>query len=295
MSYKLDRFGTFDINLYDSTDATGTADSNAGLYQLAGGSLFDPLGSTRAPAIPTTITKSGEIIGSTRDEVYAAFAVLRSLRGKRRRLERVQFTGDDGEDRAREWTWARCMSVNRGVGRTYAMQFYLPVTLEFQQLSPAWYGRYRSASGWVLDDGYYLDDGYMLDDPGNSFAVTAGTPLEVELTNGGNENVNDAIITLIAGDIALTGVRIIGTNTNIYYGGTVQPNTSLVIDCGAFSVKNDGAADYDNFTLDPSHRSRYWLYLEPGTNDVTVQTTTVGEAAESVEGSISFVYWEPWA
>lgn len=295
MTYKLDRFGTYDINLYDSTDAVGTADSNAALYSLAGGSLFDPLGSTRAVAIPTTITKAGQLVGSTRDEVYASFNTLRSLRGKRRKLERVIFSGDDAQDRERQWTWARCMGVNRGVGRTHVMQFYLPVELEFQQLSPAWYGRYRSASGWVLDDGYLLDDGYSLDDPGNVFAVTAGGNTNITLTNGGNENVTDAIITLTTGDVALTGVRIIGPNTNIYYGGTILANRSVVINCGAFSVKNDGASDYNNFTLDPSHASRYWLMLEPGSNAITVQTSTVGEAIETVESQISFVYWEPWA
>lgn len=295
MTYKLDSFGSFDINLYDSTDDVGTADSNAALYALAGGSLFDPLGSTRAEAIPRTLTKSGQLVGSTRDDVYAAFNILRSLRGKRRKLQRVIFTGDDEWDREQHWTWARCMSVNRGVGRTHAMQFYLPVTLEFQQLSPAWYGRYRSASGWVLDDGYYLDDGYHLDDPGNSWAITGGTRQDVEVTNNGNENVTNAIITLTAGDVALTSLRVIGPDTNIYYGGTIAANESLVINCGAFSVKNMGVADYDNFTLDPSHQSRFWLNLAPGANDVTVQTTTVGEAVESVQGNISITYYEAWA
>lgn len=294
MTYKLDSFGTFDINLYDSVDDVGTADSNAALYTLAGGSLFDPLGSTRAEAIPRTLTKTGQIVGATRDEVYADFNTLRSLRGKRRKLNRVMFSGDDPEDRVQHWTWARCMSVNRGVGRTHAMQFYLPVSLEFQQLSPVWYGRFRSASGWVLDDGYYLDDGYFLDDTGNSFAVTGGTSQDISLTNNGNENVTNAIITLTAGDVALTSLRVIGPDTNIYYGGTIEVNTSVVINCGAFSVKNQGVADYDNFTLDPSHQSRYWLNLAPGTNTVTIQTTTVGEAAESVQGTLSVTYHEAW-
>lgn len=295
MSYKLDRFGPWDINLYDSSDDIGTAGSSATLYNLVGGLLFDPLGADRAMAMPTTITKRGQIIGDSRDDIYTAFNTLRQLRGRRRRLERVLFTGDDEQDRERQWTWARCMSVNRGVARNHAMQFYLPVELEFQQLSPAWYGKWRSAAGWVLDDGYYLDDGWVLDDTGNQFTVSAGANIDIDLTNGGNEDVTNAIIRLTAGDVALTGVRIIGPDTNIYYGGTVAPNTSLVIDCGAFSVKNDGAADYNNFTLDPSHRSRYWLNLAPGTNDVTVQTSTVGEAVEAVEATIAFEYWEPWA
>jgi hypothetical protein len=295
MSYKLDRFASVDINLYDSTDDTSTADSNATLYVLAGGSLFDALGPDQAIALPRTITKSGQLIGTTRDAVYTLFWALRALRGKRGRLERVVFTGDDGEDRARQWTTARCMSINTSVGRTYAMQFYMPVTLEFQCLSPAWYGRYRSASGWVLDDGYILDDGLYLDDPGNQFAISAGANTDITLTNDGNENVTNAVITLTAGDIALTGVRIVGPDTNLYYGGTILPNTALVIDCGAFSVKNDGVGDYDNFTLDPSHASRYWLNLAPGDNAVSVQTAITGEAGEAVSSTIAITYWEPYA
>ena len=111
------------------------------------------------------------------------------------------------------------------------------------------------------------------------------------VNNGGNVRVANAILTLTAGAVAITQVKIaVSGVSEIQWDGTLTTGQQLVIDCGARSVKKVGVDAYSGFSLTANHKVDDWLRLEPGNNSVVV-TLTGG----STDSTLRIQYNDGWA
>lgn len=106
-------------------------------------------------------------------------------------------------------------------------------------------------------------------------------------TVGGTEDITDAIIR-VAAATNTTSVNITCTGVDFTYSGTITAGNTLVIDTGKLTVKNNGVADYANFTLNAGHTKQAWLYLPNGSTLLTIAIT-------SGTGTISVEFYNQWA
>jgi len=117
----------------------------------------------------------------------------------------------------------------------------------------------------------------------------AASPQAMTITNDGDATCVNAIITVTAGSAAITALTLATDDAELSYSGTIAIGKELVIDCGALSVKNDGAAAYAGFTWTGNHTSRWWLPLYSGDNTLTV-TWTGG----STDSEIKVEFYDAW-
>ena len=143
----------------------------------------------------------------------------------------------------------------------------------------------------MFDAGVWFDTGYVFDET-NTTALDA-SPKYINVPNGGNCTVINANITISvpAGGTPITNLVITVPGISSFaYSGTIAANTSLIIDCGAQSVMNNGIGDLAHFTLHPTaHLIDDWLRLEPGNN--TMAVTLTGGGANS---TIGWGYFDGW-
>lgn len=267
----LERFGTVTLPVYNPDGDIGPSPSRSGTVNIPGGA-YDAYGNDQAPRETTTITRRCTLIEDTPAALQTALDELRSLRGKRDRLyARMQ------DDTVR-WHWARLLRVvvpkkpGNVVNQEIELIFELP---------PIWWYGERTGDGWVLDAGEYFDAGLTLDESGGLFTLNT-SPKNVTINNGGNATVTNAVITVTAAGTDITALTIAKSGeTQLVYSGTIAVGQALVIDCGAWSVENNGSDDYANFALGASHAIEEWLHLSPGNNTITV-TKTGGSAASTI-------------
>jgi hypothetical protein len=108
------------------------------------------------------------------------------------------------------------------------------------------------------------------------------------LVNDGTAPVYDAVITVTATSSLVNPTFIISAlGVSLKYTGTVNNTKALVIDCGAKTVKNDGANAYSGFSLQAAHTARNWMPL-------TVATHTLAVAASSGTGNVSVAFYKRW-
>jgi hypothetical protein len=81
-------------------------------------------------------------------------------------------------------------------------------------------------------------------------------------------------ITAVAGAVTAVIITNILTGHVLTWSGTLAAGKTLVIDCGAQSVLNDGVDDYASLTP-PTNRDE-WMLLDPGLNPVSVSVTEAG-------------------
>ena len=133
----------------------------------------------------------------------------------------------------------------------------------------------------VLDDVW--SSGSVNQDP---ITLTSASPTanEAEINNGGNGIVRDIEISIISGDSSPSMTQIdieneeAGHVSHIRFSGTILTNKTLIIDCGALSVKNDGVDAWDDLSVESAHGIDEWLRLKPGNN--TIKVTRVGGDAD---------------
>ncbi|HRJ45249.1 MAG TPA: hypothetical protein PL105_25340 [Caldilineaceae bacterium] len=97
-------------------------------------------------------------------------------------------------------------------------------------------------------------------------------------TGGGKARVFDAVITFTASG---TGTKTISMQDSAAaidwtFSASVTDTQVVTIDCGAFSVLNNGANAYSSFTLNGAHASDYWCVILPGSNTFTFTLTGAG-------------------
>lgn len=248
MPYRLTQFGSADLPTWEPEHGLGAA-SNVLVMPLPGGGVFDVAGAEIAPSAPRLITCRGVYVDTEVDAAYTA--IMRQL-GRRDQLKRKR-----DNDSSEEWCYARLQEVR--ADRTAEFPTTLPVELDFAMISPCWYGIDKSAD-------------YTLD----------AVPKIVTLTNGGNARVANAVVTVTAHGSAITQVKVTAlklqdlqwiTLSEFQWDGTLAAGNSLIIDCGALTVTNNGLNAYKGFRLTANHKQDDWLRIEPGENTVRISRT----------------------
>jgi len=282
---KLIRFGVYGISILTLPVLEKSHDQGSGasrmLFVDTPDGQFDLLATERARRAPFSLPVACKLYGTTPTAVQTQLDTLKAKRGERDKLWAETPAGD------LRWVTARLDSV---VGTNLTKtSCYLPVTLTFTVLPQYWNG--TDHSGWNLDEGEYLDAGLYLDSE-FTFALDA-SPKTVSVTNSGNVNVEDCIITVTAQTSVITALvieRIVNSVSvdKLTYNGGIAAGKSLVIKSGRGSIENDGLGDYANLTL--GGKNDNWFSLAPGANSIKV-TKTGGGATSSVD----FTFSDAWA
>lgn len=277
MSYRITQFGSVTLPELDPEDDVSTFEARNSVVTLPDG-WYDVRGGERARRNPLPLTVRRSLISEPTDIETAAdvsrteYNALRVLVGTRAKLYR---TWSDEADTV-EWTYARLLRIggradrkdNRGMAE---------LELAFQIISPTWYDT----------TAYHLTVG------GNG---AHDWPFTV--TNSGNANVTDAVLTLNQYSMfspTLTYFRFQNTTTghDFSWNGAVTANGTLVIDCGAQTVRNYadimglGVDAYGGFVR-PTTQER-WMEFAPGANLIEVSTT-----GDSEYTALDVDFYPPW-
>ncbi len=271
---RLERFGSLSLSMIEAEDDLHTGSARlASVGTIAG--EYDSYGAGDAQMDGVVLTRAFELHGATTDDLDDARDALRAMVLKRARL--YARMGDDSV----RWVNARLLDVREQ--RTRRNFNFQRVVCRFHLPSPTWTGADHTA--WVLDSGEILDGGLYLDDGG--FTDTGASPHVLTVTNGGNRVVTNPVITITAGGADITAITITKTGetkivwTNAGTTGALATTKSLIIDCGKFTITDDGANAYSGKTaFDSNHTIAEWLRLDPGDNEITV--TFTGGSTDSV-------------
>ena len=285
--YKLDLFlsnlGIFTLGQRMPTNDLSTGIATTVPFTLLAGGGFDALGTEQASSGVYNLTKSFRIYLATQAERVSYFQDLRELKGKRGRLIRKW---DDG---ASQYVTARVLGITaeRELDDTRSLE----CEIQFEVYSSYWHGDFTGV--WTFDDGEYFDIGLFFDSGADDITLNT-SPKSFTITMEGNAISNDPIINVIAGSANITAIEIKNTTTGnlaeLDYTGTIISGNTLIIDCGAYTVQNNGVDDDANFALGATHAINEWFLLPPGANTIVV-TFTGGD----VDSIINFDYYEAHA
>lgn len=272
MAYHIYSFGTVVFPEYDPETDISTPEADIQTVFLPGGGIFDLWGEDQAEGKIVTIYKRFGIEAETEGEVDTLFDSYRALVGKKDWLTRIHLDGTTERVRA------RCRVI-RGLRRP-GQAGYLPITIEFDQLEPAWHGTQYSDS-WTLDSGEYLDTGLLLDAGADlQWSFTSGV-LSENFTLGGNARpLNVKVRINVQGNPMTTCTVTLRPQDSSQpvakwtFSGSVNQTKDLIVDCGALTVKNDGVDAYDDFDFHADHGVDRWHNLIAG--DCTVEATQTG-------------------
>lgn len=248
MPHWITRFGSTDlsqISLRQREDLTVAGQ----LIPLPGGGVFDPDGEAQARIeLPSTVTVDSEYLETTAEAFRTLLYGLRALIGVRALLYR---SPDGGEANSES-----CMAKLRQVSQSRDANdvLVMGVSLRFELVREVW-------SGTAHEETITLD----------------ASPKSQDCDNDGNAIQRAIVITVTAAGAPITALEIENLTTghvsHISYDGSIAVGESLVIDCGAQTVRNDGDADYEHFALETDHAIDEWLRLAPGANTIRVTRT----------------------
>lgn len=257
----------------------GTAPTLLQIAPTVGGAFFDAQGADQAGALlPFDMSYDCKIVASTAASLRATLDGLRAKRGVRGKVWRRGY--DDG---ALQWATARLLAVD--YVDEIGLRHMQSLTLRWKVLSQ-WCGGEHGA-GWTLASGKLLDAGLYLN-MASRFVLPSGLVAET-VTSYGNAAVEDVTLTYTAGASSCTSLTIRCGDCELIYTGTVAAGKSLVIDCGARSVTNDGSADYAHLTLGANHASAAWMRFAPGANAISIRRVGGGT------GSVLLVaFYDGW-
>ena len=248
MGYWITRFGTTDLPARRELQDAITGRVQSGVVRLPGGRVYDAHGTETAIGEGYQVKAGGTVHAATPAALKTAVYLLRALKGVQDKLYRTP----DGGSANSEWVEARCDAV--GDTRDWRNRLSVDVTLYFTVLDDVW-------------SGAAVETNILLDEAAN----------EQEVTNSGNGIVRDIIITISPFGTAITQVDIenleAGHVSKIRYGGSIAAGTDLVIDCGDWSVMNDGSEDSDNLDVESAHEIDEWLRLMVGANTIRITRT----------------------
>jgi hypothetical protein len=265
MAYRYTSFGSLTIPVVGGAQEISPPRPAVYLVPLAAGGAYDPQGSERVWGGAQAVQVHGILTAETAAALAALWEDWAAALGTRATLTRVIATS--GANRS-ETATARLIDV-RG-SRTAGWTSVQPIDLQFVVTSAHWDGAAHSVGPTTLDT----------------------SPKSVTLANDGKKAVMDPVVTLTAGSTEITKVElaIAATNSAIEWSGSLTAGQSLVIDCGARSVKKEGADAYSGFAYGAAHATRGWLKLASGNNSLSVTLTGGG-----VDSTISVSYNDGWA
>lgn len=275
MSYILDRFVPL-VTFGDSAeplllppyDVASTIEPGAvaaQYVQTVMGGQFDGLGNADAHSISQVIRHSATFAQfSPADLEERQIAIDRQL-GRAGRLWRKWRAS-----LAQQWCYARFTSLE---GESAPGQMvYQPVVMEFTRTSP-WFAESPSTQQVTLGVTPY------------SFVVTRNV--------AANAPVFDAVITVTAQGVGITDLVIENLANGSYLrftGTSITAGTSLVIDCGAGTVTNNGANAIRYLSLGAGHAIPDWFRLEA----ILSQQVRVTRAGGNNNSTIKFEFYEAW-
>lgn len=107
-------------------------------------------------------------------------------------------------------------------------------------------------------------------------------------TGGGKARVFDAVITFTASSTGTKTIRMQDSVAGIdwTFSASVTNGQVVTIDCGAFSVLNNGSNAYSSFTLNAGHASDFWCVIMPGSNTFTFTLTGAG--------TVQIAWYDSW-
>jgi len=264
---ELYRFGAVDLPLYNPRLEGGSAPSQVATVTLADGRVWDAIGGERArAALPYMLNYEGLAAADDAAALQTTLAALFGMRGKRAKLYRRLLS----DKNAIQWAWARLTRVPMPSGPS-GQTTHIPLSFQFDILS-TWRGHYHTR--WTLNNGYFLNDGLYLNDGEFVETMSGASPHVITVTNAGNGICYDPVITITAGAAPITALTIATAGgTDIDWTGNIAIGDSLVIDCGAKSIKDDGVNAYVGFSYGGSHTANGWLELPPGDTAITIYRT----------------------
>lgn len=284
MSYRITAFG--DVPLPDSmtVDDLSTARAAGTIVDTLGG-VFDAYGTRQRLPRRQELSVSGiyqgtldylvdhsgnQLVDDSSNDLIAGTAT-NSVRGQVEALRarvgwRDQLWRQRDDDAVLQWRYARLLAVQmRGdVGRWAADVAEVNALFETAQ------GAWRSTAA-VTD----------------SLTLTAALTGTQRVIVDGNVQVDDAIVTLTA-SATITSFRVtcaaIGVDWT--WTGSLTAGQSLVVDCGALTVRKAGADAYSTFVLNSGHTAVGWLPLAVGANDLAMLA--------SAAGTVSIAHYDQW-
>jgi len=251
MAYWITQFGTAALPTRGEDQDISPGPVRSSLVMLPGGEVYDTRGSGGATQAGQVLTVSGKLLAANGAALKTAYDLLRAFKGDYAKLYRTP----DGGSANSEWVYARCLGVP--TRRSVESRLWLPVSLIFELQESYWHGA----------------------DGSDSVTLTT-TTVSAEITNAGNAEVRDIIITVTATGAAITQIDIknleVGYLSHIRYTNTIAIGQSLVINCGAKSVLNNSVEDFDGFhVITATHKVTGWLVLKPSA-DSTIEITRAG-------------------
>ena len=263
MAYWITKFGTTALPTRAQTQDVGTGPARTGLVTLPDGSAFDALGTAPSKRVPWQLSVEGAVVAASDAALLTAASALYALVGQSDYLYRTPDGGTADSQQMR----ARCLRVD--VTRDVRHRLWAQPTLLFEAQEPVWSGTADVTTVGTLS--------------------TGGT---LTITNAGNAPVWNPRFKLVASGAAITSMALrcatAGYQAQLCYGtaygtgtsgGTLANGGTLVIDCGAYSVTNNGTGDYANFGLGALHAIDDWAVLRPATTTPFVATFSGGGTA----------------
>lgn len=259
MGYWVTKFGTTDLPLRSPSQTVGIPVIGGLGINTIGGAV-DPLGSDDGRVqVPYMQRTEGVVIADTAAALGTAVYALRALYGKRDKLYRVR----DGA--GTEWVYARLTQIDVQRGLNDTLMQSLGFTWQIEEA--VWSGSAHDVVGTL-----------------------SGGTTNMSLPNAGNARVDNAVITVTVAGTPLTGLTMLVAGTSqIAWAGTVAVGNAIILNCGAHTVRNNGADAYNGFSYGTAHYVSRWLELEPGTTTFTVIRTGGGTAT-----TVGVAYYDGW-
>ena len=254
MNYYLQRFGpayatATTLPVLDADQAIGPDVIPSVNIALPGGGTFNVRGTDQALPSGHTVTARGFYQAASEAALQVLVDAMQAWTGKRSKL------------------WLYCADTT--VRWRYARLLSAPL----QHLADG-HGRFKQSMDLTFELGDMLWYGQTINE--DTITLNA-SPKSAEINNAGNQVVRDVIITVTAKTSAITQLDIanaeVGHVSNIRFSGTIAIDKSLVIDCGAMTVENDGADAWNDLNRQTTHVINEWLRLMPTNNTITVTRT----------------------
>jgi uncharacterized protein YaiE (UPF0345 family) len=254
-------FGALTLPTAAPTQDVGAGSVDAPVISLPGGGVYDPYGNEIIPRKGQKVTVQGAFTGANVAAREALAVAAYPLLGTRGTLSRVP----DATART-ETIQARLIDLS--FSRTADHNRHWPYSFTFLLLERCWSGAAESPSV-ALD----------------------ASPKNLACPNAGNVRVTNPVVTITAQTSTITSVTVAVTGVSSWtYTGGIAAGESLVVDCGALTVENNGSDDYAHFALGAAHAIDDWLRIEPG--GTTIRVTKTGGGATS---TVALSYKDGWA